>query len=77
MAADLVPISLVGIRRNAVPSAEELRAVIEAYDGNIAQVAAFFGKDRRQIYRWAQALARGRASRARAASRRGRAPSSG
>jgi transcriptional regulator with GAF, ATPase, and Fis domain len=55
-ASDLVPISLVGIRRSAVPSAEELRAVIESYDGNIAQVAAFFGKDRRQIYRWAQAL---------------------
>jgi len=48
--------ALIGVRRSAVPNAEELRTVVSAYQGNIAQGAAFFGKDRRQIYRWAQAL---------------------
>ncbi len=47
---------LLCVRRDAVPSIEELRTVVEAHSGNVAQVAAFFGKDRRQIYRWAQAL---------------------
>jgi transcriptional regulator with GAF, ATPase, and Fis domain len=47
---------LLCVRRDAVPSADELRTVVEAHNGNIAQVAAFFGKDRRQIYRWAHAL---------------------
>ena len=54
--ADLPAISLIDLRRNAAPSADELRAVVEAYGGNVAKVASFFGKDRRQIYRWAQAL---------------------
>jgi transcriptional regulator with PAS, ATPase and Fis domain len=55
-APELPAVSLLDLRRNAAPSADELRAVVEAYSGNIAKVASFFGKDRRQIYRWAQAL---------------------
>ena len=39
-----------------MPNAEELQAVMRAYGGNIAKVASFFRKDRRQIYRWAQTL---------------------
>ncbi len=54
--AELAAVSLLDLRRNAAPTAEELRAVVEAYAGNVAKVASFFGKDRRQIYRWAQAL---------------------
>ncbi|MGD8862073.1 MAG: sigma 54-interacting transcriptional regulator [Myxococcales bacterium] len=53
--ATSVPVELLGIRRDARPTADELRAVARAHDGNVAQVAAFFGKDRRQIYRWADA----------------------
>ncbi|MEM9073626.1 MAG: sigma 54-interacting transcriptional regulator, partial [Myxococcota bacterium] len=44
------------IPRDVVPSADDLRAVLEQFDGNVVRVAAFFGKDRRQIYRWAERL---------------------
>jgi DNA-binding NtrC family response regulator len=54
--SDHVSVSLLGVRRDAVPTAEELRAVVQSYQGNIAQVASFFRKDRRQVYRWAQTL---------------------
>jgi DNA-binding NtrC family response regulator len=47
---------LLDLRRNAVPTAEELQAAVRAYNGNVARVASFFRKDRRQIYRWAEAL---------------------
>jgi DNA-binding NtrC family response regulator len=53
---DLPGVSLLDLRRNAAPTADELGAAVAAYRGNIAKVASFFGKDRRQIYRWAQAL---------------------
>jgi DNA-binding NtrC family response regulator len=42
------------VRPDAIPSADELRAVIEHFGGNVSKVAAFFGKERRQIYRWAE-----------------------
>jgi DNA-binding NtrC family response regulator len=42
------------VRPDAVPSADELRAVIEHFEGRIGRIAAFFGKERRQIYRWAE-----------------------
>ena len=50
------PSPLLDLRRNAVPTASELQAVVRAYNGNIAKVASFFRKDRRQIYRWAETL---------------------
>jgi len=50
------PSPLLDMRRNAVPTADELQAAVRAYNGNIARVASFFRKDRRQIYRWAAAL---------------------
>ncbi len=34
------------------PTAPQLAKVMERYDGNVARVARFYGKDRRQIYRW-------------------------
>jgi hypothetical protein len=40
----------------ATPDAAGLLRVVRAYRGNIAQVAAYFGKDRKQIYRWAERL---------------------
>jgi transcriptional regulator with GAF, ATPase, and Fis domain len=42
------------VARDAVPTGAELRLALERFEGNIAQVAAFFGKDRQQIYRWAK-----------------------
>jgi DNA-binding NtrC family response regulator len=45
------PLAL-SIRPDATPSADDLARVIAHYQGNIAQVAAFFGRDRKQIYRW-------------------------
>jgi transcriptional regulator with GAF, ATPase, and Fis domain len=45
------PLAL-SIRADSTPSAEELAKVLAHYKGNIAQVAEFFGRDRRQVYRW-------------------------
>jgi transcriptional regulator with GAF, ATPase, and Fis domain len=38
----------------ALPTREELCAVLDRMDGNIARVADHYGKDRQQIYRWAK-----------------------
>jgi DNA-binding NtrC family response regulator len=40
----------------AAPSADDLRRALERARGNVAQVAAFFGRDRHQVYRWAEQL---------------------
>ncbi len=45
---------LLEIRPSAVPTADELRAVIAHFGGNVSRIAAFFGKERKQIYRWAE-----------------------
>ncbi len=42
------------VPRDATPTAEQLTAVIERMDGNMKRVADYFGKDRKQIYRWAE-----------------------
>ncbi|MBV8757103.1 MAG: sigma 54-interacting transcriptional regulator [Deltaproteobacteria bacterium] len=38
----------------AMPTREELTALLEQMDGNVARVAEHLGKDRQQIYRWAK-----------------------
>ncbi|HEY2515312.1 MAG TPA: sigma 54-interacting transcriptional regulator [Polyangiaceae bacterium] len=35
-----------------VPTASDLRMVLERLEGSVARVARYFGKDRRQVYRW-------------------------
>ena len=40
------------VRADGTPSAEDLAEVLRHHSGNIAQVAQFFGRDRRQVYRW-------------------------
>ncbi|MEZ4340615.1 MAG: sigma 54-interacting transcriptional regulator [Sandaracinaceae bacterium] len=45
------PLSL-SVRPDATPTAEELARALAHFGGNVAQVATFFGRDRRQIYRW-------------------------
>lgn len=35
-----------------VPTAQQLRRLVEELQGNVKEVAAFLGKDRTQIYRW-------------------------
>jgi transcriptional regulator with GAF, ATPase, and Fis domain len=42
----------LSVRRDRPPSRDDLVRAMEHYAGNIAQVAAFFGKGRQQIYRW-------------------------
>jgi transcriptional regulator with GAF, ATPase, and Fis domain len=42
------------VARDAVPGRDDLLVVISYFGGNIAQVADYFGKDRKQIYRWAE-----------------------
>jgi transcriptional regulator with GAF, ATPase, and Fis domain len=49
------PLALL-VSRDTPPNAEELRLVVARFDGNLAMVAEFFGKDRKQIYRWAEKL---------------------
>jgi transcriptional regulator with GAF, ATPase, and Fis domain len=44
------------VARDAVPTADQLRVVLRRFDGNVAHAAEYFGKDRRQIYRWAEKL---------------------
>jgi transcriptional regulator with GAF, ATPase, and Fis domain len=46
----------VRVPADAVPDAEGLRLVLEEFGGNVARVASYFGKDRKQIYRWAERL---------------------
>jgi len=37
-----------------MPTRDELCAMLEKLDGNIARVAEHYGKDRQQVYRWAR-----------------------
>ncbi|HVQ26575.1 MAG TPA: sigma 54-interacting transcriptional regulator [Planctomycetota bacterium] len=53
--ASTPPLSAI-VARDAAPSAEELALALRHYDGNVSQVARFFGRTRKQIYRWASAL---------------------
>jgi DNA-binding NtrC family response regulator len=41
---------------DATPDAEGLREIVQRFDGNVARVADYFGKDRKQVYRWAEKL---------------------
>jgi DNA-binding NtrC family response regulator len=49
------PLELL-VSRDSIPGETELRVVIERLGGNLARVATYFGKDRRQIYRWIERL---------------------
>ena len=40
------------VPRDRTPNEQDLRTVMDWYDGNISQVAGFFGKERAQVYRW-------------------------
>ncbi|QSQ23133.1 sigma 54-interacting transcriptional regulator [Pyxidicoccus parkwayensis] len=51
-----VPLLETSIGRDRVPSREELWQVLLREQGNVARAALFFGKDRRQVYRWAERL---------------------
>ena len=44
------------VPHDAIPDREGLLRVAGELHGNIAQIAAYFGKDRKQIYRWAEKL---------------------
>jgi DNA-binding NtrC family response regulator len=41
---------------SVAPNVDGLRLVLDKFHGNVAQVASYFGKDRKQIYRWAEKL---------------------
>lgn len=53
--ASAPPIELLAAR-DRPPTREELCLLLERTGGNMAQVAELFGRDRRQIYRWAERL---------------------
>ncbi|WP_164002690.1 sigma 54-interacting transcriptional regulator [Pyxidicoccus caerfyrddinensis] len=56
-AAPAAPMPLeVMVPRDRPPGRDELHTVLTRLEGNMAQVADFFGKDRRQVYRWAERL---------------------
>ncbi len=42
------------VPRDQVPTADGLQRVLQHFQGNVARVAEFFGKDRNQIYRWTE-----------------------
>jgi transcriptional regulator with GAF, ATPase, and Fis domain len=44
------------VARDQPPTREELWRVLVREQGNVARAALFFGKDRRQVYRWAERL---------------------
>ena len=44
------------VPRDRPPTRETLSLVLERLEGNVGRVADFFGKDRKQVYRWAEAL---------------------
>jgi transcriptional regulator with GAF, ATPase, and Fis domain len=46
---------LAMIDREATPGADDLRFVLAHFEGNVSEVARFFGRTRKQIYRWAGA----------------------
>jgi len=48
--------ALLGIRRDVAPSRAELSRALAHFQGNVSRVAAFFARERRQIYRWAEQL---------------------
>ncbi len=50
-----VPLAL-RIPRDAVPNAAELAEVIRHFGGSFARAAEYFGRDRKQIYRWLERL---------------------
>ncbi len=45
------PLDLV-VPRDRTPSLADLQIVLARFDGSIARVADYFGKDRKQVYRW-------------------------
>jgi DNA-binding NtrC family response regulator len=52
IAPSVAPPAELLVRRDEMPTEEDLRLVLARYGGNVSKVAEFFGKDRRQIYRW-------------------------
>jgi transcriptional regulator with GAF, ATPase, and Fis domain len=46
-----VPLAL-RVDRRGTPSRDDLVLVLEHFGGVVAEVATFFGKDRKQVYRW-------------------------
>jgi transcriptional regulator with AAA-type ATPase domain len=51
MPAAATPLELQ-VDRRGTPSREDLARVIDHFGGVVSEVAAFFGKDRKQVYRW-------------------------
>ena len=43
-------------RSDATPTRAELERILRQHDWNVTKVAALFGRDRKQIYRWCKAL---------------------
>ena len=50
-AAAQTPLAL-RVRARGTPTSSELAEAMEYFEGNVSNVAAFFGKERRQVYRW-------------------------
>jgi transcriptional regulator with GAF, ATPase, and Fis domain len=52
LSASMPAPELLGVPRDRAPNRQQLDAVLQFYGGNVAKVASFFGKERRQVYRW-------------------------
>ncbi len=56
-AATAAPLPLeLQVPKDKAPDKSGLELVLAHFEGNVAQVAAWFGKDRKQVYRWAEKL---------------------
>ena len=51
-----VPVALTVDATASQPTAEDLIKVLRYHRGSVALTAAFYGRDRRQIYRWLERL---------------------
>ena len=49
---DAIPLE-ARVPRDVPPTEVNLRVTLAHFQGNVARVAEYFGKDRHQIYRWA------------------------
>jgi DNA-binding NtrC family response regulator len=47
-------LAILEVRPDATPTEAELRTVLAHFAGNVSRVADFFGKERKQVYRWAE-----------------------
>ena len=52
--SSVAPPPALGVPRDRPPSKDDLEHVLARFGGDLGEVAAYFGKDRRQVHRWVE-----------------------